>query len=64
MIEGRLRKHLAQITLVGQAFVKDPDKTVETLLADAGAKVNRFVRYVVGEGIEKKQDNFAEEVMA
>jgi elongation factor Ts len=64
MLVGRIRKYLAEITLLGQSFVKDPDKTVETLLADAGAKVNRFVRYEVGEGIEKKQDNFAEEVMA
>jgi elongation factor Ts len=64
MLVGRVRKYLAEITLLGQSFVKDPDKTVETLLADAGAKVNRFVRYEVGEGIEKKQDNFAEEVMA
>jgi len=64
MLVGRVRKYLADITLLGQSFVKDPDKTVETLLADAGAKVNRFVRYEVGEGIEKKQDNFAEEVMA
>jgi elongation factor Ts len=64
MLVGRVRKYLAEITLLGQSFVKDPDKTVENLLADAGAKVNRFVRYEVGEGIEKKQDNFAEEVMA
>jgi len=64
MLVGRVRKYLAEITLLGQSFVKDPDKTVETLLADAGAKVIRFVRYEVGEGIEKKQDNFAEEVMA
>jgi len=64
MLVGRVRKYLAEITLLGQSFVKDPDKTVETLLADAGATVNRFVRYEVGEGIEKKQDNFADEVMA
>jgi len=64
MLVGRIRKYLAEITLLGQSFVKDPDKTVETLLADAGAKVIRFVRYEVGEGIEKKQDNFADEVMA
>ena len=64
MLTGRIRKYLAEITLLGQAFVKDPDKTVETLLSDAGATVNRFVRYEVGEGIEKKQENFADEVMA
>ena len=64
MLTGRIRKYLAEITLLGQSFVKDPDKTVETLLSDAGAKVNRFVRYEVGEGIEKKQENFADEVMA
>ncbi len=64
MLTGRIRKYLAEITLLGQSFVKDPDKTVETLLADADAKVLRFVRYEVGEGIEKKQENFADEVMA
>jgi len=64
MLAGRIRKYLAEITLLGQSFVKDPDKTVETLLSDAGAKVNRFVRYEVGEGIEKKVENFADEVMA
>ena len=64
MIGGRIRKYLAEITLVGQPFVKDPDKTVETLLAEAGATVSSFVRYEVGEGIEKKQENFADEVMA
>jgi len=64
MLTGRIRKYLAEITLVGQPFVKDPDKTVGALLADAGATVNRFVRYEVGEGIEKKVENFADEVMA
>lgn len=64
MIGGRIKKYLAEITLVGQPFVKDPDNTVSKLLQDAGAKVNRFVRYEVGEGIEKKVENFAEEVMA
>ncbi len=64
MLTGRIRKYLAEITLLGQSFVKDPDKTVETLLSDAGATVNKFVRYEVGEGIEKKQENFADEVMA
>lgn len=64
MLAGRIRKYLAEITLLGQSFVKDPDKTVDTLLSDAGATVNRFVRYEVGEGIEKKVENFADEVMA
>jgi elongation factor Ts len=64
MVEGRLRKWLAEITLVGQPFVKDPDVTVGKLLDKAGATVQRFVRYEVGEGIEKKEENFAEEVMA
>lgn len=64
MIEGRLRKHLAEITLLGQAFVKDPDTSVEKLLKQAGAKVTGFRRLEVGEGVEKKQENFAEEVMA
>jgi len=64
MLTGRVRKYLAEITLLGQSFVKDPDKTVETLLSDAGATVNTFVRFEVGEGIEKKSENFADEVMA
>jgi len=64
MLAGRIRKYLAEITLLGQAFVKNPDITVETLLSDAGATVNTFVRFEVGEGIEKKVENFADEVMA
>jgi elongation factor Ts len=64
MVEGRLRKQLAEITLVGQPFVKDPDTKVGKLLADHGATVKGFVRFEVGEGIEKKSDNFVEEVMA
>jgi elongation factor Ts len=64
MVEGRLRKYLAEITLVGQPFVKDPDTTVEKLLKSSGATVAQFVRYAVGEGIEKKQDDFVGEVMA
>lgn len=64
MVDGRLRKHLQEITLVGQPFVKDPDQTVEDLLKSAGASVKRFVRFEVGEGKEKKEENFAEEVMA
>ena len=64
MVDGRMRKYLAEITLVGQPFVKDPDVTVAKLLKGAGAKVKSFVRFEVGEGIEKKEDNFVEEVMA
>ena len=64
MVEGRLRKYLAEITLLGQPFVKDPEITVEKLVKKAGAKVMRFVRYEVGSGIEKKQDDFVGEVMA
>jgi len=63
MVEGRLRKHLAGITLLGQPFVKDGDLTVAKLLKQHGARVVGFDRLVVGEGIEKKQENFAEEVM-
>jgi len=64
MVEGRIRKYLAEITLTGQPFVKDPDTTVGKLLNSSDASVNQFVRFEVGEGIEKKQENFAEEVMA
>jgi elongation factor Ts len=63
MVEGRLRKHLAGITLLGQPFVKDGDLTVAKLLQQNGASVKRFDRLAVGEGIEKKQGNFADEVM-
>ena len=64
MVTGRVSKYLKEITLLGQPFVKDPDVTVAKLLKDAGAKVVSFVRFEVGEGIEKKADNFVEEVMA
>jgi elongation factor Ts len=64
IVDGRVRKYLAEVTLVGQAFIKDPDTTVEKLLTKAGAKVIAFKRFEVGEGIEKKEENFAEEVMA
>jgi elongation factor Ts len=63
MVEGRLRKYVAEITLLGQPFVKDLDVTIEKLLKGAGAKVVQFVRYEVGAGIEKKQDDFVGEVM-
>jgi elongation factor Ts len=64
MVDGRIKKYLAEVTLLGQPFVKDPDQTVAQLLKSAGAEVKFFLRYEVGEGIEKKQENFAEEVMA
>lgn len=64
MVEGRINKFLGEITLVGQPFVKDPDQSVGKLLADKAAKVAKFVRLEVGEGIEKVESNFAEEVMA
>ena len=63
MVEGRMRKHLSSITLLGQDFVKDGDITVAKLLKQNGARVKAFTRLVVGEGIEKKADNFADEVM-
>ena len=64
MVDGRLKKFLAEVTLLGQPFVKDPDQTVEKLVKSAGAEVLRFTRFEVGEGIEKKQEDFAAEVMA
>ena len=64
MVTGRVAKFLKEITLVGQPFVKDPDVTVGKLLKGANASVVSFVRFEVGEGIEKKADNFVEEVMA
>ncbi len=63
MVEGRVAKFLKEITLVGQPFVKDPDMTVGKLLGSANASVTSFVRFEVGEGIEKKVENFADEVM-
>ena len=62
MIQGRLNKFLAEVSLLGQPFVKDPDQTVAKLLSGAGASVTGFVRYEVGEGIEKKVEDFAAEV--
>jgi len=64
MVIGRLKKFYAEITLVGQPFVKDPDITVEKLLKQNQAEVASFLRFEVGEGIEKAKDNFVEEVMA
>jgi elongation factor Ts len=64
MVEGRLRKYLAEVTLLGQNFVMDEDVTVGKLLEKDGAAISGFARFEVGEGIEKKQENFVEEVMA
>jgi elongation factor Ts len=64
MVEGRLRKSLGEITLLGQPFVKDQDITIEKLLKGAKAEVTAFERFEVGAGIEKKQDDFVAEVMA
>jgi len=64
MVEGRVNKFLAEVTLLGQPFVKNPDETVEKHLKAKGASVKSFTLYVVGEGIEKKKDDFAAEVAA
>ena len=64
MIKGRMNKYLAEISLTEQAFVKNPDQTVAEFVASQGGKVKTFVRYEVGEGMEKRQDNFADEVAA
>jgi len=64
MVEGRLRKSLNELTLLGQPFVKDPDQNIEKLLTAAGARVLRYERFEVGAGIEKKQEDFVAEVMA
>ena len=64
MIVGRMKKFVNEVTLYGQSFVKDPDMTVGALVRSKSSEVESFVRYEVGEGIEKKEDNFVEEVMA
>jgi elongation factor Ts len=64
MVMGRVNKYLNEITLLGQPFVKDQETTVEKLLKSKGASVKGFIRYEVGEGLEKRSDNFAAEVMA
>lgn len=64
MVEGAIQKYLKEVTLLGQPFVKDDKLTVEQLLARRGARVARFELYVVGEGIERKQTDFAAEVAA
>lgn len=62
MVEGRMRKYLEEICAVDQAFVKNPDQTVAEFLKTDGGVLVDFVRYEVGEGIEKRSDNFADEV--
>jgi elongation factor Ts len=70
MVEGRLNKYFEENVLLEQSFIKDPDKTVQELLSEKIAtigeniSIRRFVRFELGEGLEKKQDNFVEEVMA
>ncbi|MDQ0227578.1 translation elongation factor Ts [Metabacillus niabensis] len=64
MVEGRLGKYFEDICLLDQSFVKNPDQKVKQFVQSKGATVKTFIRYEVGEGIEKKQDNFAEEVMS
>ena len=64
MVDGRIKKYIKEITLLGQPFVKDPDQSIEGILKLAEANVRSFIRYEVGEGIEKRSDNFAEEVMS
>jgi elongation factor Ts len=64
MIVGRMKKFVNEVTLYGQAFIKDPDTSVGKLVKSKNTKVESFVRFEVGEGIEKKEDNFVEEVMA
>ncbi|GGC97172.1 translation elongation factor Ts [Pontibacillus salipaludis] len=63
MVEGRLNKFYEGIVLTEQAFVKDPDQKVKQYVSEKGASIKGFVRYEVGEGMEKKEENFAEEVM-
>lgn len=64
MVEGRIKKYLAEVTLLGQSFVMNPDLTVEAFLKQQGAEVVSFVRYKVGDGIEKKEVDYAAEVAA
>ncbi len=64
MVDGRIKKFLNEVSLVGQPYIKDPNQTVGALLKETKAKVAKFVRFEVGEGIEKQETDFAEEVMA
>jgi elongation factor Ts len=63
MVVGRIKKYLGEVTLLGQGFIKEPDKTIADLLKSSNATIKHFERFEVGEGIEKKTDNFADEVM-
>ena len=62
MVMGRIQKFYKEICLVDQEFIKDPDKSISTLLKEHNAKAKRFVRFQLGEGIEKKKEDFAAEV--
>lgn len=64
MVDGRINKFLEEVSLLGQPFIRDPNVTVAELLKKSNAQVIQFIRYEVGEGVEKKTDNFVEEVMA
>jgi elongation factor Ts len=64
MVDGKVKKFIKEITLLGQPFVRDPEQPVDAILKTNCAEVKGFIRYEVGEGIEKKADNFVEEVMA
>jgi elongation factor Ts len=70
MVEGRIKKYYQEVVLMEQAFVKDPSKTIKNIIDEAtliiGEKlsIRRFTRYELGEGLEKREDNFAEEVMS
>src|SRR5699024_2048301 len=63
MVEGRMRKYLEEICIVDQPFVKDSDQTVEQFLKSKGGTLKDFIRFEVGEGIEKREENFADEVL-
>lgn len=64
MVEGRISKFVDEVSLLGQMYVKDPNKKISQVLKEESAEVQSFIRFEVGEGIEKKEDNFVEEVMA
>jgi len=64
MVEGSIAKYLKEVALISQPFVKNDKQTIEQLLKEKGATIHQFVLYVVGEGIEKKVDDFAAEVAA
>ena len=70
MVEGRIEKYYKEVCLMEQPFVKDPERTIAQLINEAVAKigekitVRRFVRYEMGEGLQKREDNFADEVMS